>query len=296
MGNKLKHGVDRDFTVAPNIIFKDKRLSYKAKGLWLQIISLPEDWEFSVAGLAQLSTEKESAIRSGLKELEQHGYLIWRKYRENNQKYAVEVTSSLPIFSHEKISHEKISYEKICNNKELNNKELTNKELKDNIADLENPLDSDFIHIGVAMAEAVSDIESKTFTRRQDPIWDALIDGLKIDSSQLTKSGRGALNHAVKELKDVGATPEQIYQKIEIARVMWPDLKPTANQIASRWAELTLDGADLIVGKKARDRHLDQYRSDQNNLRREQEEFQRLLAEGKIDEQGNFIKRKELDS
>ena len=122
MSNKLKHSIDRDFTIAPNIIFKDKRLSYKAKGLWLQIISLPEGWEFSVKGLAQLAKENESAITSGLKELELFGYIEWRKYRINNQKFGVEVTSTLPIFSDEKISDEKISREKILHNKELTNK------------------------------------------------------------------------------------------------------------------------------------------------------------------------------
>jgi len=122
LSNKLKHSIERDFTIAPNIIFKDRRLSYKAKGLWLQIISLPEGWEFSVKGLAQLAKENETAITSGLKELEACGYIEWRKYRINNQKFGVEVTTTLPIFSDEKTSHEDSSQEKIFDNKELTNK------------------------------------------------------------------------------------------------------------------------------------------------------------------------------
>ena len=122
MSNKLKHSIERDFTIAPNIIFKDRRLSYKAKGLWLQIISLPEGWEFSVKGLAVLAKENETAISTGLKELEAYGYIEWRKYRINNQKFGVEVTTTLPIFSDEKTSHENSSHEKIFDNKELTNK------------------------------------------------------------------------------------------------------------------------------------------------------------------------------
>ena len=62
------------FTVIDNGIFKDSRISYKAKGLLGQMLSLPDGWEYSVKGLEKLANDKYSAITSGLKELEEAGY------------------------------------------------------------------------------------------------------------------------------------------------------------------------------------------------------------------------------
>ena len=96
MSNKLNFTFDRDFTVVPNILLKDKRLSYKAKGIFLQIISVPENWNFSVKGLTQLAKESTGAVTSGLRELEACGYLEWTKSRTAFNKFTVEVNVFLP--------------------------------------------------------------------------------------------------------------------------------------------------------------------------------------------------------
>lgn len=65
----------KDYTVMSNIHFKDKRLSLKAKGLLSQMLSLPEDWDYSITGLGAINKENETAIASALKELQKAGYL-----------------------------------------------------------------------------------------------------------------------------------------------------------------------------------------------------------------------------
>jgi len=70
----LRKEKKNNFTVIDNAIFKDRRLSFKAKGLLCQMLSLPDGWEYSVKGLATLASDKYSAITSGLKELEEAGY------------------------------------------------------------------------------------------------------------------------------------------------------------------------------------------------------------------------------
>jgi hypothetical protein len=64
----------------------DRNLSLKAKGLLSVVLSLPDDWEYSVAGLASMSKEKESAITSALKELKEEGYLVVTKKMPNVTK------------------------------------------------------------------------------------------------------------------------------------------------------------------------------------------------------------------
>ncbi|WP_204247505.1 helix-turn-helix domain-containing protein, partial [Flavonifractor sp. An4] len=64
------------YTVLPNGILRDTGLSLKTKGLFAIILSLPEDWDYSVAGLATVAGCGRDAIRSALGEMEQAGYLI----------------------------------------------------------------------------------------------------------------------------------------------------------------------------------------------------------------------------
>ena len=71
----------RDYTTMANYHFKDKRLSLKAKGLLSLILSLPDDWKFSVKGLAALNSDGVDAVRSGLKELERSGFVTRKRLR-----------------------------------------------------------------------------------------------------------------------------------------------------------------------------------------------------------------------
>ena len=70
----------KDYTIMSNEHLRDKRLSLKAKGLMSEMLSLPEDWDYSIAGLAAINKEAQGAIESALKELKEAGYLIVTKY------------------------------------------------------------------------------------------------------------------------------------------------------------------------------------------------------------------------
>lgn len=65
----------RDYTVMSNCHLRDKRLSLKAKGLLSQMLSLPEDWDYTLTGLSSINRESKDAIRSAVNELEQAGYI-----------------------------------------------------------------------------------------------------------------------------------------------------------------------------------------------------------------------------
>lgn len=118
----LKHKVNKDFTVITNKIFRDKTLSIKAKGLWVQLVSLPEGWNFTIAGLAELSNDGRDSIRSGLAELVEHGWLEWDQKNEDGQFGGNEVTTKIPLTENPTTDS--------AHNKELNNKERNNKPTK----------------------------------------------------------------------------------------------------------------------------------------------------------------------
>lgn len=72
-----------NYTVMSNYHLRDRDLSYKAKGLLSFILSLPEDWDYSLAGLCSISKESRDCIRSILKELKEHHYVEMEKVRGN---------------------------------------------------------------------------------------------------------------------------------------------------------------------------------------------------------------------
>lgn len=65
----------KDYTVMSNHHLKNINLSLKAKGLLSVMLSLPENWDYSIAGLIQITNAGETAINSCLKELKNEGYL-----------------------------------------------------------------------------------------------------------------------------------------------------------------------------------------------------------------------------
>lgn len=64
-----------NFTVMSNTHLRDNRLSLDARGLLSVILSMPDDWEFSINELCQMCADKDSTIRSILQELKDFGYL-----------------------------------------------------------------------------------------------------------------------------------------------------------------------------------------------------------------------------
>lgn len=65
----------KDYTVMSNHHFKEKEMSLKAKGLLSLMLSLPDDWDYTIKGLVAINKENESAIMATLKELKSFGYL-----------------------------------------------------------------------------------------------------------------------------------------------------------------------------------------------------------------------------
>ena len=72
---------NKNYTVMSNTHLKDKNLSLKAKGLLSVMLSLPDNWNYSIAGLVSICKENETAIKSALNELKINGYLIVNKLK-----------------------------------------------------------------------------------------------------------------------------------------------------------------------------------------------------------------------
>lgn len=72
-----------NYTTISNEHLRNKELSLKAKGLLTFMLSLPDDWHYSINGLVANCKEGETTIKSTLKELKHHGYLQINKIMPN---------------------------------------------------------------------------------------------------------------------------------------------------------------------------------------------------------------------
>lgn len=77
-----------NYTVMSNYHFKEKKMSLKAKGLLSLMLSLPDDWDYSIAGLATLSKDGKDSIMSALAELEKFNYLERKRLTNDKGQFA----------------------------------------------------------------------------------------------------------------------------------------------------------------------------------------------------------------
>ena len=117
-----------DYTVMANFHLRDSNLSLKAKGLLSYMLSLPDDWDYSVSGLTKICKESTKCINNILKELEINNYLERRRIYENGK------ISRWEYLIHEKqhLQNEDIGNEDIQNELQINTNIQNTKKLNTN--------------------------------------------------------------------------------------------------------------------------------------------------------------------
>lgn len=84
----IRHSKQRDYTVMNNTFLRDNKLSWKAKGLFAYILSLPEDWKIYLNELQTHATDGETSLRSAIKELTDNGYIIQKRLKDDKGRWA----------------------------------------------------------------------------------------------------------------------------------------------------------------------------------------------------------------
>lgn len=120
-----------NYTVLSNYHFKEREMSLKAKGLLSLMLSLPEDWNYTISGLVKLSKDGKDGVMAALVELEKFGYL--QRQRTTNSKgqfsgieYNIyeKPQRDLPIADNPILDKPNAEKAKLLNTNVLNTKEL----------------------------------------------------------------------------------------------------------------------------------------------------------------------------
>lgn len=80
---KIKKVYQKRFTTVDNTVLNDPELSWKAKGLFVYLWSQADEWDFYETEVVKHSTDGLSSLKSGLKELEEQGYLKRERQRDD---------------------------------------------------------------------------------------------------------------------------------------------------------------------------------------------------------------------
>ena len=136
--NKVTRIKNANYTTISNVFLRDKELSLKAKGLLATILSLPEDWDFSIKGICATIKEGTTAVYSAIDELKERGYC---KVVTNRNEKGMIVGNDYTFYEDPSMENLNVGNQtqintnislpntKDTDNKEKNKEEETNKEL-----------------------------------------------------------------------------------------------------------------------------------------------------------------------
>lgn len=126
----LKNPGKNNFTVVDNYALCDENLSLKARGLLVTMLSLPDNWQFSENGLCAIfKKDGQASIRSGLKELEEGGYLVRQRTRDDHGRVSAVVWF---VFDKPHLENPSVVNHNLENRPQLNIKESRTKESRIN--------------------------------------------------------------------------------------------------------------------------------------------------------------------
>lgn len=131
----------KDYTVVNNSYLRDKNLSLKTIGLMTIMLSLPENWDYTVEGLASLLKDGRTTIRTALQELEENKYLVRNRKRDDLGKLK---------------STEYILYEKNVENPILENPMLENLTLEKPTLENRTQLNTNIINTNIQNTKEIN--------------------------------------------------------------------------------------------------------------------------------------------
>ena len=128
----LRNASRGKYTVLNNGIFRDENLSAKSLGILAKMLSLPDNWEFSETGLCSIfKKDGRDSIRSGLKELEENGYLVRSRVRDESGKLtsAEWTVSDQPMLENPMLENPMLENRTQYNTKEFITQEFITKDI-----------------------------------------------------------------------------------------------------------------------------------------------------------------------
>ena len=201
-----------DYTVISNHHLREKGMSLKAKGLLTLMLSLPENWDYSISGLASICAENETAIKTGLNELKKIGYLRISKIFPNKKRGNKKIEYVYEIFEkplkEDKKQKEQKTEEQTLESQVVENQGVENLPLESQAVENQGQLNTKELNTNKLNTKEVSTKEyiyvKNEFSRLCEEIktnWIKIAHEYKLSGTQLkiTDKRKRAINNLLKE-------------------------------------------------------------------------------------------------
>ena len=215
-----------DYTVISNYHLREKGMSLKAKGLLTLMLSLPENWDYSISGLASICAENETAIKTGLNELKKFGYLRISKIFPNKKRGNKKIEYVYEIFEkplkEDKKQKEQKTEEQTLESQVVENQGVENLPLESQAVENQGQLSTKELNTNKLNTKEVSTKEytyvKNEFSRVCEEIknnWIKIAHEYKLSGTQLkiTEKRKRVINNLLKEysLEEVIQSMEKIH-------------------------------------------------------------------------------------
>lgn len=230
--SRLAHyRADDPYTRVPNSTVRDVRLDLKARGLLLVMLSKPDGWRFTERNLATEVGVSRDQIRTAMDRLVEAGYVLRaRIVVDGRPVYETRVFDVAP--------------------------ELRDEGRESRPEAVGNPDGREPRPVSKTESSK-NEVTLAPTARKRDLLFESVVEVCGQDPQRLTASERGRINRALKDLREVGATPEQVRKAASKWTVTYPNAKLTPTAIAANWTTIAPPTAILTCPacSQPRDRH-----------------------------------------
>lgn len=209
--SRLAHyRADDPYTRVPNSSVRDKRLDLKARGLLLVMLSKPDGWRFTERNLAAECGVSRDQIRTAVDRLVETGYVVRERIIIDGRPVLETRVYDVPLDEGRLSLPESVG----------------------------NPDGREPRPVSKTESSKTEVTPARRSSRERDLLFEAVVDVCGQDARRLTSSERGRINRALKDLRDVGATPEQIRKAATKWQTTYPGARLTATAIAANWTTI----------------------------------------------------------
>jgi len=207
-----KYQTDDPFTRVPNTAVDDERLDLKARGLLLLMLSKPDGWVFRERHLAKVAGVGRDQLRAAMQTLIEAGYVVRSKEAKDGNP-PVTVTRVYDVPQAAGVGFPEVGFPDRGETQPLSNEvvEVTNE-------------------------KSLAATPPQSVTRKKDGLFEAVASECGISLTGMTRSARGQLNKAVKELREIEATEEQVKAKAKAYRQQYPNATLTPTALVKHWS------------------------------------------------------------
>lgn len=206
-----KYSTEYPFTRVPNAAINDERLDLKARGLLLLMLSKPDGWTFRERHLAKAAGVGRDQLRAAMQTLIDAGYVMrTRESEDGKPPVCVTRVYDMPQAG---VGLPEVGFPDRGETQPLSNEGVL-----------------------VTNETTLADKPPESSTKKKDNLFETVAEVCGINLTGMTRSSRGQLNKALKELREVNATEAEVRHKAKAYKTQYPNATLTPLALVKHWS------------------------------------------------------------